>query len=61
MRDLLMQFMTREISRRTFGKGLAGLGLSSVAVDSLLRSTASAQTPPVADGVAFTGTGAAMK
>ena len=58
MRELLVQFMAREISRRTFGKGLAGLGLSSAAVDSLLRSTASAQTPPVADGVAFTGTGA---
>ena len=58
MRDLLMRFLGREISRRDFGKGLTALGLSTSAVQSLLSSVASAQLPPPADGVSFTGTGA---
>jgi len=58
MRDLLMQFLGREISRREFGRGLAALGLSAPAVNALLSSAASAQLPPPAEGVPFTGTGA---
>ena len=58
MRDLLMQFLGREISRREFGQGLAALGLSAPAVNALLGNAASAQLPPPAEGVAFTGTGA---
>lgn len=58
MRDLLMQFLEREISRRDFGRSLAALGLSAPAVNALLASAASAQLPPPAEGVAFTGTGA---
>ncbi|MEO7386153.1 MAG: thiamine pyrophosphate-binding protein, partial [Gammaproteobacteria bacterium] len=58
MRDLLMRFLDREISRRDLGTGLAALGLSTPAVNALLANAASAQVPPPADGVAFTGTGA---
>lgn len=58
MRELLHQFMNRQISRRSFGKGLAALGLSAVAVESVVQNLAAAQQPPAAEGVAFTGTGA---
>ena len=58
MRELLQQFMNRGISRRSFGKGLAALGLSAAAVESVVHNLAAAQQPTAADGVAFTGTGA---
>lgn len=58
MRDLLMQFLGREISRRDFGRSLAALGLSAPAVNALLANAASAQQPTPGEGVAFTGTGA---
>jgi len=58
MRDLLMQFLGREISRRDFGASLAALGLSTSAVNALLSNAASAELPPPAEGVPFTGTGA---
>jgi len=58
MRDLLMQFLGREISRRDFGASLAALGLSASAVNALLSNAASAELPPPAEGVPFTGTGA---
>ena len=58
MRDLLMQFLGREISRRDFGASLAALGLSTSAVSALLSNAASAELPPPAEGVPFTGTGA---
>lgn len=58
MRDLVHQFMSREISRRTLGKGLAALGLSGAAVRSLVQDLAAADQPPPAEGVAVTGTGA---
>ncbi len=58
MRELLHQFMNRRISRRSFGKGLAALGLSAAAVDSVVHSLAAAQQPAAAEGVPFTGTGA---
>lgn len=58
MRDLIHQFMTREISRRTLGKGLAALGLSGAAVKSLVQDLAAADQPPPAEGVPVTGTGA---
>ncbi|MEZ5564989.1 MAG: hypothetical protein R3F24_05500 [Gammaproteobacteria bacterium] len=57
MRDLLMGFLGREISRRDFGAGLAALGLSSTAISALVASAAEAREPP-AEGVEFTGTGA---
>lgn len=57
MRSLLKQFMDRQISRRDFGRGLAGLGLSAAAVESVVGNFAIAQEPPPAEGVAFTGTG----
>lgn len=57
MRDLLMGFLGREISRRDFGLRLAALGLSSTAVNTLVADAAEAQAP-VAGGVPFTGTGA---
>ena len=50
MRDLLMKFLGREISRREFGKGLAALGLSAPAVSALVSNAASAQLPPPAEG-----------
>ena len=37
MRELLYQFMNRRISRRSFGKGFAALGLSAI---TLARATA---------------------
>ncbi len=58
MRELLHQFMNRRISRRSFGKGLAALGLSAAAVESVVHDLALAQQPPPAEGVPFTGTGA---
>lgn len=58
MRELLHQFMNRRISRRSFGKGLAALGLSAAAVESVVHNLAAAQQPPAAEGVSFTGTGA---
>jgi benzoylformate decarboxylase len=58
MRELLHQFMNRRISRRSFGKGLAALGFSAAAVDSVVNNLAAAQQPAAAEGVAFTGTGA---
>lgn len=58
MRELWMQYLGREISRRQFGRGLAALGLSVPAVDALLANAASAALPPPAEGTPFTGTGA---
>lgn len=58
MRELLLQFLDRRISRRDFGSGLAALGLGTAAVNALLGRAASAELPPAAEGVAFTGTGA---
>jgi thiamine pyrophosphate-dependent acetolactate synthase large subunit-like protein len=58
MRDLLMQFLGREISRRDFGASLAALGLSASAVNALLSNAASAELPPPEAGVPFKGTGA---
>ncbi len=58
MRELLHQFMNRRISRRSFGKGLAALGLSAAAVESVVHNLAAAQQPAAAEGVTFTGTGA---
>ena len=58
MRDLMMRFLGRELSRRDFGRALAAVGFSATAVNSLLARAAEAQLPPAPEGVAFTGTGA---
>ena len=57
MRDLLKQFMDREISRRDFGRGLAALGFSVAAVESVVGAMAQAQVPPPAEGLRIEGTG----
>jgi thiamine pyrophosphate-dependent acetolactate synthase large subunit-like protein len=58
MRSLIQQFVDRRISRRDFGLGLGGLGLSAAAVESVLQSMALAQEPPPAAGIRIQGTGA---
>jgi thiamine pyrophosphate-dependent acetolactate synthase large subunit-like protein len=59
MRELMYGFLARKISRRQFGQGLAALGLSSAAVDSVVNNLAVAQqAPPPGAGTPFTGTGA---
>ncbi len=57
MRDLLKRFVDQEISRRDLAKGLAALGLSATAVDSVLGSFAAAQVPPPDLGQRIEGTG----
>lgn len=57
MRDLLKQFMDRDISRRDFGRGLAALGLSAAAVKSVIGAVAEARLPPPPPGEVITGTG----
>jgi benzoylformate decarboxylase len=57
MRDLLKRFIDLEISRRDFAKGLAALGYSAAAVQSVTGSLASAQIPPPELGERIEGTG----
>jgi len=55
MRDLLKQFLDHDISRRELGLGLAALGLSAAAVESVVAD-ASADLPR--DGIMVEGNGA---
>ncbi len=57
MRDLLKRFIDLEISRRDFARGLAALGYSAAAVQSVTGSLASAQIPPPELGERIEGTG----
>ncbi|HHQ13716.1 MAG TPA: hypothetical protein ENK16_01695, partial [Chromatiales bacterium] len=58
MRDLIKRFLDQDLSRRDFAKGLAALGFSATAVESLVASVAVAQAPSATAGVRMQGTGA---
>ena len=58
MRGLLKQYVDREISRREFAVGLAALGFSAAAADSLAAALGGVQQPVPAEGVSVKGTGA---
>ena len=58
MQTLIKKYLDRQISRRGFMHSMAALGFSAAAVDSMVRSVASAAEPPPHDGVEFVGTGA---
>ncbi len=58
MRNLLRQFLDREISRREFSAGLTALGLSTAAVNSVLASTADQPDVLPREGIKIEGTGA---
>ncbi|MGI9329937.1 MAG: thiamine pyrophosphate-binding protein [Gammaproteobacteria bacterium] len=57
MRDLIKQFVDQKLSRRDFGAGLAGLGLSASAVQSVVGSLAQAAGETPREGVRMEGTG----
>jgi benzoylformate decarboxylase len=58
MRSLFKQFVDSEISRRDFTLGLAALGFSAAAVDSMAAALGGIEHPVPAAGVSFKGTGA---
>ncbi len=58
MRGLFKQFVDSEISRREFTLGLAALGFSAAAADSLAAQLGGAAMPPPAEGLRVKGTGA---
>ncbi len=58
MRGLFKQFVDSEISRREFTLGLAALGFSAAAADSLAAQLGGAAMPPPAEGLSVRGTGA---
>ena len=58
MKELLIKFLDREISRRSFIHSMAALGLSMKSIDSVLGSVAHADTEVPFEGKSFTGTGA---
>jgi len=59
MRELLKHYVDQTISRRDFTAGLAALGFSAVAAESLAASLSAGLTHPLpAAGVNFKGTGA---
>ena len=57
MRDLVKQFVDQRLSRRDFGAGLAALGFSAAAVQSVVGALAQASTGKAAAGVRMEGTG----
>ena len=57
MRDLIKQFVDQRLSRRDFGAGLAALGFSASAVQSVVGSLAHADEGPVAAPLRMEGTG----
>ncbi len=57
MKELVKQFLNHDISRRRFSQGLMALGLSGSAIQSILASTAQAQTAVPDEGLEVTGTG----
>lgn len=57
MRDLVKQFVDQRLSRRDFGAGLAALGFSATAVQSVVGALAQASTGKAAAGVRMEGTG----
>jgi benzoylformate decarboxylase len=57
MRDLVKQFVDQRLSRRDFGAGLAALGFSTAAVQSVVGSLAMAEDGQAAAAVRMEGTG----
>jgi benzoylformate decarboxylase len=58
LRELMKQLVDGEISRRDFARGLAAIGFSAVAADSVADALVPMPLPPPAEGVAVKGTGA---
>jgi benzoylformate decarboxylase len=58
MRSLVKRFVDSEISRRDFTLGLAALGFSAAAADSVAATLGGVQQPLPAQGVSVKGTGA---
>ena len=58
MRSLVKRFVDSEISRRDFALGLASLGFSAAAADSIAATLGGVQQPLPAEGVNVKGTGA---
>ncbi len=58
MRNLIKRYVDHEITRRDFALGLAALGFSAGAVDTLAAQLGGAPMPPPAEGLRVQGTGA---
>jgi benzoylformate decarboxylase len=58
MKELVKKFLDKEISRRSFMKGMGALGFSTKAIDSVFNSVAYAETALPNEGKNFQGTGA---
>jgi hypothetical protein len=58
MKELVKKFLDKEISRRSFVKGMVALGFTTRAIDSVITSVAYAETEVPSEGRSFEGTGA---
>jgi len=57
MKTLAKRFLDQELSRRDFAKGLAAMGLSAAAVESVVGSIAHGQTTVPRNGTNIVGSG----
>jgi benzoylformate decarboxylase len=57
MRTLAKRFLDQELSRRDFARGLAAMGFSAAAIQSVIGAIAHGQTVVPRDGVKFVGSG----
>ena len=57
MKTLAKRFLDQELSRRDFARGLAAMGFSAAAIQSVVGSIAQGQTAVSRDGVKFVGSG----
>jgi thiamine pyrophosphate-dependent acetolactate synthase large subunit-like protein len=57
MKTLAKRFLDQELSRREFGKGLAAMGFSAAAIESVIASIAHGETTVPREGIKFVGSG----
>jgi thiamine pyrophosphate-dependent acetolactate synthase large subunit-like protein len=57
MKTLAKKFLDQQLSRRDFAKGLAAMGFSASAIESVIGSMAYGQTTVPRDGIQFVGSG----